>query len=315
MEYQEFVCAVIVELNLKLKGGVKASLYTAVKNNGKERKGALIENPGVNISPTIYLEEFYERFEDGSSIGEVAEEVLAFYEKVKCVKSWDASWLTEYEKVRGKIIFKVINTRKNKQMLQKMPHRELLDLSIVFHVLLEMDESGTSTMPIDEDVMNKWGVNPETLYQDALNNVARLFPSHLIPMTDVVAELLYGRKEFHNLLETEEKENLWDMMYVLTNEKRTFGAACILYPNMLERIGEILKEDYFVLPSSVHEIVIVPQSQSKEMNELDEMVKEINAAEVADEEVLSDHAYFYERKTKRLEMGERVKIDTVRARA
>ena len=308
MEYQEFVCAVIGELNLKLKGGAKASLHTAVKNNGKERKGALIEIPGINISPTIYLEEFYEQFEDGDSMKEVIGDILEFYEKVKCVKSWDASWLTEYEKVREKIVLRMINTKGNVQLLQKVPHCELLDLSIVFHVLLEIDCRGTTMLLIDENMMEKWGVNSEILYRDALSNTTRLFQAHLIPITDVMEELLCGKKELPNLLEDKREEERQDIMYVLTNKKRNFGAACILYPDVLENIGEILGEDYYVLPSSIHEMVIVPMSQGREIDEMDDMIKEINAAEVAEEEVLSDHTYFYERKTKRLGMKQHVSV-------
>ena len=60
MDYKEFTNAVQKQMNQRMEGGVQASLYTAVKNNGRERTGVLIETPGINISPTIYLEEYYE---------------------------------------------------------------------------------------------------------------------------------------------------------------------------------------------------------------------------------------------------------------
>ena len=65
MTYIEFADAVEKMMNKKMKGGVRASLYTAMKNNGKERTGILIEMPGINISPTIYLEEYYESYVAG----------------------------------------------------------------------------------------------------------------------------------------------------------------------------------------------------------------------------------------------------------
>ena len=88
-----------------------------------------------------------------------------------------------------------------------------------------------------------------------------------------------------------------DGMYILSNTLRSYGAACIAYPHILEMIGEILQRDYYVLPSSVHEVVIVPYSSGLDIRELDEMVREINVTQVAEEEVLSSHAYLYRRST------------------
>ena len=89
MKYQEFVCAIETKMNQKLEGGAKAAQYTAIKNNGKVKKGLLIETPGVNISPTIYLEEFYQRYLDGELIDRLVQEILNFYRTVKCDRSID----------------------------------------------------------------------------------------------------------------------------------------------------------------------------------------------------------------------------------
>ena len=86
-------------------------------------------------------------------------------------------------------------------------------------------------------------------------------------------------------------------MYVLTNSLRNLGASCILYPHVLDMAGEIIGEDFYVLPSSIHEVILVPESNAMEQMEMDEMVTEINATQVAEEEILSNHAYFYERET------------------
>ena len=83
MTYQEFVCAIEKRMNQKLEGGIKASQYTTVKNNGKVKKGLLIEAPGVNISPTIYLEEFYHRYLDGELVDELVQDILNFYRIVR----------------------------------------------------------------------------------------------------------------------------------------------------------------------------------------------------------------------------------------
>lgn len=300
MEYQEFVCAVEKRMNMKLKGGVKASFYTSVKNNGKERNGIMVVSPEVNISPTIYLEEFYERFQRGETLDKIVQDILSFYEVVKCETSWDISEFEQYEEIRNKVVFKLVHTGQNQKFLKNVPYIEMLDLSIVFYVLWEMNRGGAATMLVTNEHLHYWNVDKQDLYQAACENVKRLLPAQLFTMRQTVEEILRPLSvKPENLLDGQEDEPA-DFMYVLSNPFRTFGAACMVYPEMLTMAGDILGENFYILPSSIHEVILVPESKSPEQKELDEMVAEINETQVAEEEILSNHAYFYDRKGKRL---------------
>ena len=105
MTYIEFADAVEKMMNKKMKGGVRASLYTAMKNNGKERTGILIEMPGINISPTIYLEEYYESYVAGRKIEQIVDDIKQLYEEIKQEKPWDCESFRDYEGVRNRIVF------------------------------------------------------------------------------------------------------------------------------------------------------------------------------------------------------------------
>ncbi|MCI9441363.1 MAG: hypothetical protein HFH15_09080 [Ruminococcus sp.] len=302
MEYQEFICAIEKKMNRKLEGGVTASLYTAVKNNGKVKKGMLVEAPGVNISPTIYLEEFYERFSKGESMDEIVEDILKFYHTIRCDKSWNTSRIEHYDSIRDKIVFKLINTEKNQELLKSIPHMELLDLSIVFYALLDINQQGTATMTVGSQHLQSWDVTKEELFSMACENAKRLLPAQLFTMQQAVDEILHcASGERKNLLEGIQKPD-GDFMYVLSNPIRSLGAACIAYPEVLDMAGRILGDDYYVLPSSVHEVVLVPESKGMAPDEMDAMVAEINETHVEEEELLSNHAYIYERKARRLTM-------------
>lgn len=302
MTYQEFVCAIEEKMNQKLEGGVKATQYTAVKNNGKIKKGLLLETPGVNISPTIYLEEFHQRYLDGESIDRIVQEILDFYRTIKCDRSMDANEIEHYDSLQDKIVFKLIHTDKNRELLKGIPHLRLLDLSIVFYVLLDINSQGTATMTVNNEHLRHWDVTAEELFALARRNVKRLLPAELFTMQQAVDEILCsvpGKKK--NLLSESVTEGT-DFMYVLSNPVRSFGAACIAYPEVLDMAGRILGEDYYVLPSSVHEVVLVPASKGMEPDEMDAMVMEINQTQVAEEEILSNHAYLYKREARRLVM-------------
>ena len=306
MNYREFVGAVEAGLNRKMEGGVRVSTYTAVKNNGKERTGVLIETPGVNISPTIYLEEYYEGYLAGKPVDMIVDGILEFYGNVRRRESWDYESVLSFEGVKDRIVFKLINTEKNRDLLEHIPHMELLDLSIVFYALLEITSEGTAAMLIENSHAGRWRVTAESLWELGKTNVKKLLPAEFFTMNYALHELTAGRvkkcEAAENLLTDADGER--DAMYVLSNKIRNYGAACIAYPYVLRMIGQILGEDYYILPSSVHEVIIIPCSMSLRACEMDDMIREINITQVAEEEVLSDHSYLYIRCAEKLVTGE-----------
>lgn len=314
MDYTEFVCAVEKMMNQRLGDSERVSSYMAIKNNGTEKRGIMVEKKGVNISPAIYLEEYFECYKNGCSIKDIVDEVIEFYECIRCDEPWDSKSLMSYEGIKERIVFRLVNTEKNQEFLRMVPHREIFDLSAVFYVILEMNSEGTATMMVKNSHMVQWKADLDMLWDAAVENSKRMLPAELFTMSHALGELMSGKtpniRKTENLLDGEGEKR--DRMYVLSNRLRSYGAACVAYPHILNMIGQILKKDYYILPSSVHEVVIVPYSSEFELNELDEMVKEINATELDEEDVLSDHAYFVEYTTGKVYMkkGMERKTDT-----
>ena len=304
MEYKKFVCMVEEKLNLKLEGGMKASKYSVVKNNGMEKTGMILESDEYNIAPAIYLEEFFEQYQKGMSIDRIVNEILEFYEKVKVEEDYDVSQLSLYENVKKKVAFKLVNTEKNHQMLKEVPHIPLLDLSIVFYILVDVDEKGSATIQIRNEHIENWNVTVEQLYKDAKLNVKCLIPARLMCMQHVIEKLCdISKGEEKDLLKAKFPPENKEFMYILTNSIHQFGAAVLAYPNILEMASRIISEDFYLLPSSIHEVILIPKSKSPDLKDLNEMINEVNETQVQEEEVLSDHAYYYEKNTHTLMMG------------
>ena len=319
MNYTEFVNAVKEKLTQELKGGVRVNVYTTTKNNATERTGLILETPGVNISPTIYLEEFFELYEKGKQMDWIIEDLVELYEEIRQEKSWDYERMLSFKGVKDRIIFRLINTEKNKDLLLDVPHKKFLDLSLVFAVLVEADNDGTAVMLIKDLHMRQWKVTKEQLWDAAKENTKRLLPAECFGMNFAVYELLSrstpGEHDRENLLrrtwhiheELELPEK--DKMYVLSNKLKNYGAACIAYPYILDMLAGVLKENFYVLPSSVHEVIIVPESSQIRQSELERMVREINETQVPEEEILSNHAYFYYAQEGKLQLGKEMCID------
>lgn len=292
MNYQQFVIVVKEKLTQLIGDDVNLHIHTALKNNGKERVGLTITDKNVNISPTIYLEEFYQHFQSGMSIQEVIESVENVYHKVKFEHNWPIETVKDFAMMQSKIVFKLIHAKKNERLLQSMPYIAYLDFAIVFYILFEIDDSGIATIPITHELMQLWDVSQDKIQQNAFQNASNLLPANFRPMQIVIDELMGTKRS--------EEECMEDLMYVLTNNIRSFGAACILYDGMLETIYKEIGENYYILPSSIHEMIIIPESNSPSKEHLNEMINEVNQTQVDEEELLSEYVYYYNNSTKTL---------------
>ena len=158
MTYYQFIRAVEGKVKEGVKENITVQLYTAVKNNGIKKYGLTIMEKGINISPTIYLEEYYQQFCDGDSVEEITEEILSLYQRIRFRHSWDGSLVEEYAKVKEKIVYRLINRQANRELLEGVPHQNFLDLAVIYQVLLEVSFYGTASMLISDEHLKMWNV-------------------------------------------------------------------------------------------------------------------------------------------------------------
>lgn len=294
MNYQQFIEEVERRVKEKIKENETMTVYihTAVKNNGKERKGITVSEKGIHISPTIYLEEYFQQFQEGKPIEKIVEKILQLYEEVKCSHPWEESLLQNYEELKGKFACKLIHRGKNEKLLNDIPYVPWMDLAIVVFVLLEVSPYGTATVLVRKEHLEIWGLTEAQLFDEAKRNTPILLPYQFCPMRKLLQEICPYAVD-----EGEEEE---ESLYVLSNKLRSFGATSMLYEGILEKVGQKLGENYYILPSSIHEVIVVPESKSPVKQDLEEMVREINETQVEEEEVLSDRVYYFSRKENRL---------------
>lgn len=297
MNYDKFCEYIKTEVANQLPGHT-IEIQEKGKINNVKRIGLVIGEKSKNVSPVIYLEEYYQEYLRGNKSHEIVKEIVLFYQNVKAEK-FDTEKLMNFEYIKNKIGLRLINTEKNREFLESVPSIPFLDLSIIFYVLIEATAAGTAGMDITNKHMDIWKVTVQDLWENALENPSGMFPAVLQTMTDVLKEMMEAKEEGNLLVENTGER---DGMYVLSNKLKSYGASCIVYPDVPEMIGEILERDYYIIPSSIHEIIIIPIYSEMEPEELDAMVCEVNSAHVAEEEVLSDHCYRYIRAEKQVVM-------------
>lgn len=290
MEINEFAQKVRRAVERELGEKYRIELKKVQKNNGVMLHGLLILSAERNVVPTIYLETFHAAYEDGVTFGDVLDRILAIYREETPAGNIDMDFFGSFDRVRDRICYRLIRKQHNEELLRDIPYVDFLDLAICFYYAYSGRTLGEGTILIHDSHMEQWNVKVKDLMRHAAENTPRLFPGILMPMREVLEEML----EFHEECRTEEEIPL----NVLTNSKRSHGASCILYPGLLERIAERNGKNFYIIPSSIHEVLILEETGAEEPAEMRDMIREVNREHVATEEVLSDNLYYYDLSSK-----------------
>lgn len=290
MDFQEFAVYMQQKMQTFMGEEAEVRLHQVTKNNGVALQGLSVMEPGSNLSPTIYLEDFYELYEKGKSLEQVFIRILELYEKRACAENFSSDWFCDFEKVKSRIVCKLIHYEKNAELLKHVPYLPFLDLALVCYCLLPGGEEEAATILIHDACLELWGITGAELFCHARQNTRALLPPSLRSMRAVLAGFGNGEEAVQSSFP----------LYVLTNVRNLYGAAAVIYEGVLEQCRERLGEDFYVLPSSIHEVLLVPLSAVEDGERLKQMVQEVNAELLSELEILSDGLYQYLGEEKKL---------------
>ena len=260
------------------------------KNNDTLRHGIFVKGKGEMVSPTIYVDRYYSEFlRKKYTIPEIANEIVNTLEKARNRAMEYSKFSIEFDNCKDRIVFFLVSKSKNSELLKEVPFVPFLDFAITFHVVCNVENHGIESLRINNQLMEKWGITTSDLYRLAEENSPRMFPAEICSLS----ELLFGM--ITDEIEGIESENDITPMLILTNSAGVNGASAILYPNLIQKLAMDLEANLYIIPSSIHEILIIPAEEEEGLDSLSSMVEHINANDVSPEEVLSDRAYYYDR--------------------
>lgn len=291
-EFAQKVCKAVGE---ELGAKYNVELKEVRKNNGVLLHGLLISSGEGNVVPTIYLEHFFRVYEEGMTFGEVIRRLLEVHGQDVPARSVDMDFFRSYEKVRDRICYRLIGMAGNEELLKDIPFVEFLDMAICFFYAYKGESLGEGSILIHNSHMEMWGCNVTDLMELAQQNTPELFPWQCCTMEEVLREV--ADKNLHDELLAKEVS-----MNVLSNRQRMSGAVCLIYQGVMEQLAEEYQSDLYILPSSIHEVILLADSGKEHPRDLKSMIVQVNRTQVAPEEVLSDSLYRYDRGKKRVEI-------------
>lgn len=279
--------------------GARVTRHEVEKLQG-ESYTALSVGPKEGAFVSINLEALYQRMEADYPYEDMVKGVVRDAERYLETGGLevDSAQIVDYERAKEFLCVEVVGTERNKEMLEKIPHTDVENMSLVYRVQLGKDDSGLSTVLVTNQMLGNYGVSAEQLHADAMESSARIRPAAIMSMQKMMAEMMGMSVE-------DMPPEMALPLFVVTNEDKVMGAAAVFYPEVMEHAAKELNGSYFVLPSSVHEVLLFPDDGETEVGALQAMVREINANEVQPRDRLSDQVYHYDAGEKVFELGEK----------
>ncbi len=306
MDYENFKERFVEDLRDKLyESGAEVNISVHTVNKLNESYEAITVTPeGSNIGVNIGIDKFYEALDNGRSYDEVVDKAVEVINNgINQRPDFDINSLSDYSQMKSKLAMEVVSAETNAEMLATVPHQNIEDMAVVYRFVLNSDDEGRASILVTNQLLDSMGVTPEQLHADAMENAPVIKPVEIKGMSEVMAEMMgIEQAEMMGIFPVAPED---EQIYVATVPDKVHGAGVLAYQDFMEKAAERAGGDFFILPSSIHEILIVPDNGKMGLKDLEAMVRDVNATQVAPADKLTDSVYHYDSKEKIFELGEK----------
>ena len=308
MDYENFKEQFLNDVKDELAdAGTNVSITVNTVNKLNESYEALTVTPeGSNIGVNLPIERFYNALCDGVTYDEIVERAAEIVDQGLAAKpDIDVSVLADYEQMKDKLVMEVVSAETNKDMLETVPHKRIEDMAVVYRFVLDYDDQTRASVLVTNQMIENMGITHEQLHADALENAPQLKPLEIKGMAEVVAEMMGLTAEQAADAGIIPFDPADEKMYVATVPDKMHGASVLAYQDFMDQASERAGGDFFVLPSSIHEVLIVPDDGTIKLEDLKSMVKDVNETQVDPKDRLTNNVYHYDSHAKIFELGEK----------
>lgn len=271
------------------------SIQQVTKINNIIYHGLSLRSDSNRVAPMIYLDEYFSRYSDNDlSIEDIVNRVTEVYKRnISGAQDIDVSNITDYETMKTQIVPAICNYEKSSEYLKAVPHEQFCDLAIYYRILIDIND-GEGSILVSTQLIDTWGISNDELKEQAWKNLHEINPPFFSTMFDVLKEMMPG-------FETSDFGTAIDNgMHILSNKSRINGAVYIADAKVLGDIADKLNTDIILLPSSRHELIVLPYEMAADperWSEMAAMVSEINQSTVSEEDFLADSVYCFARES------------------
>ncbi len=236
-----------------------------------------------SVSPTIYVNDMYAKYVRTGEFTRTMQYFAGIFEKA--FQTAHQIKIPDFKDFSKQVVYNLVNAEKNGEFLKTVPHRRFLDLAVIYRWIMEAGEEGMQSAVITNEMMVMLGLYEEQLHAYACENTGKILPPVLKTMESVFG--IPGTGMFPGV----------PQMFIASNTCCINGAVCMMDKDFLKGIADTVMEDLYILPSSIHECIILPETGSEGAGFLIKMVREVNRDILEEQEYLSDSVYHFKRST------------------
>lgn len=291
MTREQFNDEVFAQIVAEFGEGYTVDRQDVRKDNDIMHDAVTVRPDGKAVAPTVYLDNFYELHKtNGWDVKKTATELVKKLKEAMPTEDEEGTlgFYLDWEQVKQKICFRVVSSIRNNENLKEMPHRLIGDLAIIYFTQIDFF-GGVGHIKTTNRHMKQWGVTEQDLYEAAMKNTPEIMGVRVETMQDITSRVM-------------EEEVPETGMLVVSSQDRERGAGVVLYPGFLKEMHRRYGCDIYVIPSSVHEMILVPKFEGMDSEYLKAMIKEVNKCTLLPEDVLSDSLYEYDSENDKLQM-------------
>ena len=260
-------------------------------NNEVKKYGIFISRNKEVLSYSFYIDRYYDDYcKKKMTLDEACDEILYRFDQMNKKNRFSPDILLNIDNFLDDITYKLVSVKKNPNILKNIPHVPFLDMALVFYISNVYLDDVLSNVQITNSMMEFWNVDTDDLFRLAEENTPRLLPYKTVSLSSVMMEFF----EADNLSGLSPEPDEDPPIYILSNRDCLFGATALAYPGITEKLKEIMKGSFFIIPSSVHEVLVVPYTGSEDLAGLTSILNEVNGEFVRNDEILSDTVYCYD---------------------
>ena len=261
-------------------------------------------NAKENYVPNVYVNEVYSQYQAGESLNECMQKLATEIQQKRKILSRGMPDL-DITTIPDKVVMQLINKEQNKEMLKQLPHRDFQDLAVIYRWIVDQDKQGIASVIIKNELLKEAGLTEEMLYTHAVENTKKILPAKVVSANEeLYGEYLSQISEMglDESMILDMKPDPKECLYMLTNEQSVYGAVSMLYEENLRKLAEKIGTDLYILPSSIHETMIVSVEKGSP-EQLAEMVCEANMNIVELGERLSNNVYHYDKDLRKISIA------------
>lgn len=299
MQYDDFLIIIQDDLKPYLPENMQDAeiqISNLNKEMGEPYQGISIRQPDQKQRIMMDLRTYYQLLEKGVSYKAILKEIAEQIKEGK-ERSEVALGAENYENIKDKLVIEVTGKEKYAEVLSEIPHTDIEDMVIIYRVVFSEDEHGRMSGLVNNDMLQRYGITVQQLHEDAIKATQASQPLQIQSITKVLNELSGGIAG--------DLGGIPEFIYVATNRAANRGASVLAYPDFMETAAKQMQGNFFLIPSSIHEVLLVRETGSEDYREIEDMIKEINETLVSPNERLTNHAYHYDSSEKKFELAEK----------